>query len=523
MAEENLPQKTEDRIYFVENVEGDDFTFYLSVKGNEHLLLEEASGRDEQGQPPKARFSHSRILDVIRMPLLRESDVKDTEDFRKCLEQAFDQEQSLGEKPISGLLGELRARIADPSQGQFQELLPEIIKKLNEWLWSNDETARPDDRGQDFSLKAQETLQRMSERGQRACRKREKLDDYFHEAIEPFQLEQSIIRGRTLICRSYQGKFLCASFRKKPSKSSYKPDSSGDFPLNLDKYCEVLYKAINVTGHVADMRGLLVITGATNSAKSEIATGLIYRYLEDAKETGRAKRPHLVTFEDPIEKYYETAGDDRGDDDGKDFGCAIEMPAAKSGIDFTPREKGNAGEPGKDVESLEQALEDALRQTPAVFFVGETRNKRDWRQLIDFAGTGHLIVTTAHAGLLTEAMRKIFEALAVKTPAERSEIAERLLAIVHIKRHDDSHILVPSVWRRTAKGKNALTAEGLASLLPYRPHTDSEKEDYLKKEGCLGRAWFANELKGMINQSKCDAESQKKLCSAALRWDLEGV
>jgi hypothetical protein len=191
------------------------------------------------------------------------------------------------------------------------------------------------------------------------------------------------------------------------------------------------------------------------------------------------------------------------------------MLAAKDRIDYTPREKGEQ----KDVGSLKAALADALRQTPTVFFVGETRNKKDWRQLIDFAGTGHLIVTTAHAGSLTEAMHKIFEALEVKTPAERSEIANRLLGIAHIRRYsgDGVEILVPAVWRRTPTGKNALTAEGLSSLLPYKPKADDVEK------GCLGRAWFAEKLIAPIPDDNLSRENKDNLKKKIIGWDLEGV
>src|SRR5207249_2189827 len=95
------------------------------------------------------------------------------------------------------------------------------------------------------------------------------------------------------------------------------------------------------------------------------------------------------------------------------------------GIDYTSRQK------GIDVHDLKCASEDALRQTPAVFYIGEVRDASDWKEVLEFAGTGHLVVTTAHAGSLIEAMIKLLGAVDAKTPADRRRYAEKILAVVH--------------------------------------------------------------------------------------------
>jgi hypothetical protein len=313
---------------------------------------------------------------------------------------------------------------------------------------------------------------------------------------------------------------LSISFREKSERSTYEPADkpSPDFPFTIKDYCDVIYDSITtVENNAAAKRGLLVITGETNSSKSEIATGLIHQYLEERKSSSK-RTPHLVTFEEPIEKFYAGIGVSEAPN------RSVRMPAQTEGIDYTPRERGEAHQKGKDVGALHEALGDALRQTPTVLFVGETREKRDWRRLIDFAGTGHLIVTTAHAGSLTEAMNKILEALRVKTAAGRSEVANCLLGIVHIRGDADSKVLVPAIWRQTLTAKHALTAEGLSSLLPYKPEIDDGRV------GCLGRAWFANRLQGKHQTPDAKGVSSQRravqwdvLQRNAARWDLEGV
>jgi hypothetical protein len=261
------------------------------------------------------------------------------------------------------------------------------------------------------------------------------------------------------------------------------------------------------------MSGLVVIAGSTNSAKSLVTRGLIHLYLENVlKDNKRKRRPHLITFEDPIEKYF--AGDTCIPHDAHTQ-QDVAMEALKKKIDYTPRQQ------LKDRENLQEALLDALRQTPKVFFVGETRKKEDWRELIDFAGTGHLVITTAHASSLLDTMHKIFLATEAKTPADRSEVASRLLAVVHLKRAEISGYqigaLVPALWRSVPRGLNALTAEGLASLLP---HSNSDNKD---PTSCLGRKYFVERLLELAATRNPPDELKTRLTVKAIYWDLQGA
>lgn len=162
---------------------------------------------------------------------------------------------------------------------------------------------------------------------------------------------------------------------------------------------------------------------------------------------------------------------------------------------------------------LRDALMDALRQTPALYFVGETRSKDEWKVLLDFAATGHLIVTTAHAGSLIEAVHKIFESLSVETPAERSEIASKLLAVIHLRNHEMplkavikngkpvtpvTNVLFPALWRRTPRAIAALTSDGLASLLPFRPKANPGVET---RDGGGANSQSGPHVNTSVNQS----------------------
>jgi Type II/IV secretion system protein len=231
-------------------------------------------------------------------------------------------------------------------------------------------------------------------------------------------------------------------------------------------------------------QGLILVTGATNSAKSKIARALAWRRLQERSQDPKAqgRRPHLVTFEDPIEQFFWTK--DR-------FADGKEQPA----IDYTPRQR------RKDCRSLEQGLEDALRQTPTVFYIGEIRDSAEIAQALDFGGTGHLAIATAHAGNLIEGVGKLLKAVNAANSGTRAMFAPKILAVIHLKMLsfgmfrkaepdcEEFDALVPAMYRRTPRGLQSLVADGLASVMPYFPG-----EETVGQFGSLGRQYFARTL-----------------------------
>ncbi len=233
--------------------------------------------------------------------------------------------------------------------------------------------------------------------------------------------------------------------------------------------------------------GLIIIAGRTGVAKSKIARGLFEWYLKRHRKAERV--PHLLTYEDPIEKYL----------DGLDQ------------IDYTPREK------GKDAVNVAEVVNDALRQTPKVLFVGETRAQEDWRKLLEFAGTGHLVITTTHAGTLTEAMANLLRATEANSATVRSELADRVLALIHLRgdkitlpgAEKPIQIVIPALWRRTPTGIKALMAESLSALLPHNPKTGEETH-----YSSIGRLWFARKL---INR-RIEREQWQRVFALMYGW-----
>jgi hypothetical protein len=305
-----------------------------------------------------------------------------------------------------------------------------------------------------------------------------------------------------------------------------------DFLNSFEEICTPLYECIFEERKIGTT-GLVIVTGGTGSGKSQVIRGLINSYLCDKEnlETWFKRRrvPHLITYEDPIEKTL--------------FGAERpELRLDLAWINYTPRQR------GVDVSSLSNAINSALRQTPAAFYVGEVRDIKEWKLLLEFAGTGHLIFTTAHAGSLVEAMGKLFAATSSDTAARRAIVADRLAALVHL-RHDQlvtpisatattvaapsessestyaRNILIPSLWRHTMVGAKTLMAEGQSSLLP---HAGKQSKD----QSCFGRTYFCDRLSQLAQDaSKRPDASNKPIPPQFLKdfrrrcteWDLEGL
>ena len=118
-------------------------------------------------------------------------------------------------------------------------------------------------------------------------------------------------------------------------------------------------------------RGLVLMVGATGSGKStSLAAMMGYR--------NHNTRGHIITIEDPVE-YVHPHG-----------GCMI-----------TQREV------GVDTQSWEMALKNTLRQAPDVILIGEIRTRETMEYAINFAETGHLVLSTLHANSANQALDRI--------------------------------------------------------------------------------------------------------------------
>jgi hypothetical protein len=294
----------------------------------------------------------------------------------------------------------------------------------------------------------------------------------------------AIRKGRATVCSCFMKKWVsitvrgdeCKGGERTPqkvwsnSKWAAKGDIKEEYALAVADYVDVIAKQI-FPADGSLVTGLLVVMGETGSGKSQIAYGLMHRYLQSRmnKERHPAKNLyHVVTLEDPIEK---PLHDKRGLDEHLPHEH-LSLANPLEFVDYTARHK------VIDTD-LKSGLADALRQKPAIVCVGEVREHEDWKEVIEFAGTGHFVVATAHAGALSESIEKLLKACDATTPAQRGSVARKILAMVQLSpveinvsykgksAPDKAKVTMITIWQRDHSGADKLVSEGLSSIVPH--------------------------------------------------------
>jgi twitching motility protein PilT len=134
--------------------------------------------------------------------------------------------------------------------------------------------------------------------------------------------------------------------------------------------------------------GLLLVCGPTGSGKSSTMAAMV-------EEINRTRAVHVVALEAPIEYH------------------------------FRPRRALiRQREVGRDTPTFHQGLMDALREDPDVIVVGEVRDAETIRLALLAAETGHLVITSIHAGSCAEALTRVVASF----PAEGQAAVQAALA-----------------------------------------------------------------------------------------------
>ncbi|MBV9761293.1 MAG: hypothetical protein JO340_12075 [Acidobacteriaceae bacterium] len=348
-------------------------------------------------------------------------------------------------------------------------------------------------------------------------------------------------------------------------KSKYRP-SCEDSKENLNtvhEICQAVYDVLRLDEN-RDVHGFLIVSGTTNSLKTQLALGLIHFYLEARMREWLAsgkklRKPHLVTCEDHIEKYFFKLDDlkllaNAHPVDPKNCPSQIQWLTSPDRPDYTPRHK------TKDLkdEALATAVDSALRMTPAVFYAGEIRNPKDWKSLYRLAQS-HLVVLTTHASGLVNTFEILRDRLKAKSPAQHSELAESVFAVVHTRTGPPLEALpmgngagaskqpiksiIPTCWLNTPMSVSSFTSDGLASLvgkysdLTWRYRTP--KRHPVQLPYAVGRRTFAELLLGLAKgelefqgrgappqprsiKVALSSESEKRFVRETTAWDLRG-
>lgn len=141
--------------------------------------------------------------------------------------------------------------------------------------------------------------------------------------------------------------------------------------------------------------GIVLVCGPTGSGKSSTLAALL-RHLNETADR------HVVTLEDPVEYLF------------ADQRCS-----------FSQREV------GIDVPGFAEGLRAALRQDPDVILIGEMRDRATFETALQAAETGHLVLTTLHAGTSQQAVQRLFEFFSPEeVDTARRNIASTLRAII---------------------------------------------------------------------------------------------
>src|SRR5436190_11503958 len=185
-----------------------------------------------------------------------------------------------------------------------------------------------------------------------------------------------------------------------------------------------------------ERRGLILVTGATGSAKSTTLAAMI-----DCINASRSG--HIVTIEDPIEFLHR---------DKQSFVSQREVDV--------------------DTRSFAEALRGALRQDPDVILVGEMRDHETIETALTAAETGHLVLSTLHTLDATETITRIVSSFpSHQQKSVRIQLAGILKAAISMR-------LV-----RAAKGAGRVPAiEVLVSTAFIRDHIINEEKTYLIRE-----------------------------------------
>ncbi len=207
---------------------------------------------------------------------------------------------------------------------------------------------------------------------------------------------------------------------------------------------------------VVEKRGLILMVGATGTGKSTTLAAMIE--WRNQQMTG-----HVLTIEDPIEFLFSNK---------------------KSIV--------NQREVGRDTQSLQTALKNALRQAPDCILIGEIRDRETMTSAISYALSGHLVLATLHANNSYHALGRILSFYAPESRASLlSDLAAGLRAIV------SQRLLRANAGGRVAAVEVLLNTK-LVSELVEKGDLSGVKEA-VEKSLAEGSQTFEHDLARLIN------------------------
>ncbi|MEK8052074.1 PilT/PilU family type 4a pilus ATPase [Ideonella sp. DXS22W] len=212
------------------------------------------------------------------------------------------------------------------------------------------------------------------------------------EILTPQQLEDLDDTGELNLAVALDrvGSFRLSAFKQRGSVAGVVRHIPHDIPP-----LETLHLPHKLGELVLEKRGLILMVGATGSGKSTTLASML-------ELRNRTAPGHILTIEDPIEFLFQSKK------------CVV-----------------NQREVGRDTESIQVALRNALRQSPDCIMIGEIRDRETMTGALSYALSGHLVLASMHANNSYHALGRILSFYTPETrPVLLGDLASGLRAIV---------------------------------------------------------------------------------------------
>jgi len=204
-------------------------------------------------------------------------------------------------------------------------------------------------------------------------------------------------------------------------------------PTKIKTYSEIGLP-LSIVDIALDNRGLVLVVGTAGSGKSTTLAAMI-----DHRNSN--KSGHILTLEDPIEFLHNHK---------------------KSIV--------NQREIGQDSLSFKRALKSALRENPSALLMGELRDMDTIATAVNFAETGHLVLSTMHATNTQAAVERIFNIYGPELQkTARDQLSENINAIIAqrlVPTKDNKLVPAFEILLPSARVKD-LIKKGAIHLLPH--------------------------------------------------------
>lgn len=258
------------------------------------------------------------------------------------------------------------------------------------------------------------------------------------------------------------GRFRINVFRQKGEVSMVVRHIKGDIPTLEELQLPPILKEI-----IMEIRGLVLVVGATSSGKSTTLASMI-------DHRNERNRGHILTIEDPIEFIHKQK---------------------MSVVDQR--------EVGLDTHSYDEALKNAMRQAPDVILIGEVRDMDRMQNAIAYAETGHLCLSTLHANNANQAMDRIVNFFPDDARQQLLlDLSLNLKAVISLR-------LIPGVKRKRVPAVEILINSPYISDLIEKGKIDEIKE-VMERSKEVGMQTFDQAIFELYKEGKISKENALK-------------